>query len=169
MMLSKIWRSSPKVTFFLPPKISNGKILDQLSPKKEFLNKMKDLNRSFDEHEKEGFPHLDDVEKKIRNRRRKARPDVTMPNDDKTRQESPLSKFKISDYSKGGGRPVGGSKDRSRIARSKDFTPDDLYEKLPKRVAQGKLAVGGMDTEANGELIQKLSTELVACREENHD
>jgi len=32
---------------------------------------MKDLNKSFDEHDKEGFPHLDEVEKKIRNRRRK--------------------------------------------------------------------------------------------------
>lgn len=41
------------------------------SPKKEFKSKIREITKDFEEHEKEGFPHLEEVERKIRARRRK--------------------------------------------------------------------------------------------------
>jgi hypothetical protein len=41
------------------------------SPKKEFKSKIKEITKDFEEHDKEGFPHLEEVERKIRARRRK--------------------------------------------------------------------------------------------------
>lgn len=39
------------------------------SPKKEFNGQLKDVNKTIQEHEKEGFHHLEEVEKRIRARR----------------------------------------------------------------------------------------------------
>lgn len=41
------------------------------SPKKEFKGQLRDMNRSLQDHSKEGFSHLEEVEKKIRARRLK--------------------------------------------------------------------------------------------------
>ena len=63
------------------------------SPKKEFKTKMREITKDFEKHEKEGFPHLEEVERKIRARRRK---NAQNPSVERARGDGPLGKFNIS-------------------------------------------------------------------------
>jgi len=65
------YNSNVKFTQDVMKNIEGVEITRPNSPKKEFKTKLKDISKELQDHEKEGFFHLEDVEKKIRARRRK--------------------------------------------------------------------------------------------------
>lgn len=131
---------------------------------------MKDLNKSFEEHEKDGFPHLEEIERKIRLRRRKNRSEVSMPNDTRKSSVDPdNTNYNLASLSKGA--KLGGPHHRINRA-GKEYTPDELYEKMPRRRSSvhNRSVLSRKDTmidgERNDDMVQKLSAELVETREE---
>ena len=65
------YSANVKLTQDVMKNIEGVEITRPNSPKKEFKTKLRDISRELQDHEKEGFFHLEDVEKKIRARRRK--------------------------------------------------------------------------------------------------
>lgn len=67
------YNANVKLTQDVMKNLEGVEITRPSSPKKEFKTKIRDISQEMKKHEKEGFTHLEDVEKKIRARRLKTR------------------------------------------------------------------------------------------------
>jgi hypothetical protein len=63
------YRANCKYNQDMAKNLEGAEIQMHGSPKKEFNGQLKDVNKTIAEHEKEGFHHLEEVEKRIRARR----------------------------------------------------------------------------------------------------
>lgn len=126
------------------------------SPKKEFKAKMRELSKNFDKHEKEGFPHLEEVERKIKARRRKnVEGSVERASDGdnlttKNLNLSAMKKPKLKDPKR--------QRSRDRLKKGENVTPDDLYSYAGKRKGQGNTDISRVN--------QKMAAEMASLRKE---
>lgn len=132
------------------------------SPKKEFNAQMKDLTRDLQLHEKEGFAHLEDVEKKIRARRRREDRSTTASTKRRLNQDPSsalgwtLTQKKNFDL----GARAHSNIQTKQFALSDAVTPDNLY----KTANRGKNPVHSVAE--NDKLLMKLKKESGSLREE---
>lgn len=129
------------------------------SPKKEFKSKIRDITKDFENHDKEGFPHLEEVERKIRARRRNNL--QANPSAERAKQSSDkpgvFDRFSLS--GKKGPGPRNNSKSMQNLVKGQKVTPDDLY-KFGKGTGPGKTSVDGH------KVNQKMVNEMITLREE---
>ena len=132
--------------------------------------KLKDINKDIREHEKEGFNYLDDVERKIRDRRRRnvaqaaadkspekpnaKNPGVSLLDSPSKMLQHPLSNNKKHDL----GTNHKKSKSPRKLPVGKAVTPDDLYSQAMSKLA--KTDGGGNNSDKN------FSQELTAATQE---
>ena len=140
------------------------------SPKREFKAKLRDMNRSLQDHEKEGFSHLEDVEKKIRARRLKGSLSRTSLDPRGENKENRIdSSAKVLGYTLTRKKQMDlGPRSRSTTnIKTRQFnageavTPDDLFRATIK---------GGKSTtdltETDNKLFPKMAKEMTILKEE---
>lgn len=132
--------------------------------KNKFIERVRDLSKDLKSHEKMGFNHLEEVEKKIRDRRRKGTAQAqAISSPTKDRPEALLSRTltnkKIEDL---GLRKTSRSPDRFDITLARGVTPDDLYGSIYQKSSPNKHGHDMSSSEVNG----KMAKEYAALQEE---
>lgn len=143
--------------------IDNLENQKQNTPKKEFKTKIREIGKTLYEHEKEGFQHLEDVERKIRARRMKglrSRSPLQGTADKENRSTSVLSYT----LSKKKDRDLGYSQGKIKTMQftlNDAVTPDDLYRGASKERKTG--AVPSIEADR---MVSRMAKEMAALREE---
>lgn len=141
--------------------IDNLELVKHTTPKKEFKSKIREIGKTFYDHEKEGFQHLEEVEKKIRARRMRglrSRSPIDRTADKENRGGSAnilrhsLSRKKGLDL----GVSLSGIKTQQFNIEDR-VTPDDLFRGVSKEKKK--------DAETD-RLIPKMAKEMAGLREE---
>lgn len=115
---------------------------NQSSSKKNFAGRIRELSKDMKDHSKGGFYHLENVEKQIRDRRRKtATSQLQGTGTISPTKEKPVDLLSKTLTNKKQ-RDLGLSKSRSpgRIDQDRRITPDDLYAYTDKSGNAGQLA-----------------------------
>lgn len=143
--------------------IDNLENTKQNTPKKEFKTKIREIGKTLYDHEKEGFQHLEEVEKKIRARRMRglgSRSPMHGTADKENRSASVLS-YTLSKKKE---RDLGYSNSKVRTKQfhlNDGITPDELY-----RGAMKETKAGGAPSIEADRMVSKMAKEMAALRDE---
>ena len=141
------------------------------SPKKEFKAKLKDLNRSLQEHEKSGFAHLEDCERRIRARRNRSRSvketsaDLTRTGKAKESQGDRSASALAFTLTKKKNMDLGAKTSQSIKTRqfnpTDNLTPDDLFRATTRVGSKSPVR-----DHQNDKMMAKMAQEMGVQREE---
>lgn len=136
---------------------------EQGASKKQFAEKIREISKDLKDHSKGGFHHLEEVEKKIRDRRRKTNSHLqgtTISSPTKEKPSDLLSKT-LTNKKKLDLGTKNASRSPSKHEFDKRITPDDLYGYTDKKGGSSAMPI------ANGDAVNaRMAKEYAALQEE---